>query len=320
MGLRKNPRRWVGSVAGTTDWYTCGLPGWNATRLLAPTWFTYDMAMNATRIVLACTVILLVGGKGLGKERHLDQVRTLLVVREARCTSCHETQSGEELNAYGRRLARRPAGMRWAERILQLERSDSRQDSGGEKREAQANRPSTPDGDVDGDGVANWVEILAHTNPANKKDTPEAALAARITSAVSCRMCHTASKQQGVGLEANPHNEFGALLARTIETKGSKRPTDPEAIRQQAEALPILRRLSLTKVKRPPKSAASYWQRIRLYRSTTDPSDAPTREAVQELKKEIARRKRGGRSSRPTGFEHPAHPEDGFLKDGKGLD
>lgn len=276
--------------------------------------------MNTTRIVLVGTLILLGGEGGLGKERHLEQVRTLLVVREARCTSCHESQSSEELNAYGRRLANRPAGMSWAERILQMEQSDSRLDGGEEKPEEQANRPSTPDSDVDGDGVANWVEILAHTSPANKKDTPEAALAARITAAVSCRMCHTATDQLGVGQEANPHNELGALLAKTVEKKSSNRPKDADAIRQQAEAVPILRRLALTKVKRPPKSAASYWHRIRLYRSTTDLGDAPTREAVQKFRNGIARRKRNGRSTPTTGFEHPAHPEDGFLRDGKGLD
>lgn len=269
---------------------------------------------------LTAGLLVLALASAHGKERHYEQVRTLLIVRAARCTDCHLTKSGAELNAYGARIAERPEGMAWADRILQLE-ADPPQDSTATTGKDDS-RPAhkTPNADVDGDGVANWIEILAKTNPGTKKDTPDRTRVEEIEAAISCKMCHKATNLPGIGLDANPHNELGEILSKTLDPKGPRKPDSGEAVRAAAEAIPILKRLSMIKAKRPPKSPATYWQRIRMLRSTCDPGDAPPLEMVKKFRKGIAAQKRAKGKDASVGFDHPRHRVDGFLREAKGLD
>lgn len=248
------------------------------------------------------------------KEKHLDRVRVLLISKAARCTSCHADPGGKQLNAYGRRLADLPTDDPLADRIATLEG-----EPGFEDNEPQGKR-ATPDRDVDADGVANWIEILAETDPSNGRDKPDAELAQRIEKTIDCRLCHTATGLPGEGLAANPHNALGKLLAKTYaKRRGRRPPRGKEAVRAAAERTPILQRLSLARKKRPKKSKATYWQKIRLLHAPADPEDKPSAAALKAFKKQAARQKRRKSRDPNRGLACEAHGADGFLLDAPGL-
>ncbi len=249
------------------------------------------------------------------KEKHFEQVRAFLISKTARCTSCHiEAQSGK-LNAYGERIAGLPHDDPLADRIAALESEPSGMADEQERRRAEKNR------DVDGDGVLNWIEILAETNPADKDDKPAVDRVKHIEAVISCKLCHRATNLPGEGLAANPHNEFGELLSTTyVKRSGRKNPRGPDAERAAAERTQILTRLSLVRKNRPKKSKATYWQKIRLLHGPADPDDNPSREELRSFKKQIKRQK--GRSKRDPnlGLSADAHKPDGFFLDAAKLD
>ncbi len=249
------------------------------------------------------------------KERHFEQLRVLLITKTARCTSCHVDAKGEGLNAYGSRLAGESKDLPFAERIARVESNKS--DGPIQATPSETRR----DGDVDGDGVPNWVEILAHANPGDVKDRPDPATVGRITKVISCKICHTANNLPGEGLAANPHNELGRLLAATVDRKKPGRaPAGQAERRAAAERTPILRRLSIIKNKGPGIGGASYWQRLRLLHAPVDPADRVTPGELKAFKLQLSRQRRAKTRDPELGFDCAAHHPDGFLLDAEGLE
>jgi len=244
------------------------------------------------------------------KELHFARVRVLLMSKAVRCTSCHADSKGTSLNAYGERLTALSHDDPLADRMAALETESSVKADADPRRQARENR------DVDRDGVANWIEILANSNPADAKDTPNAETARRIERVISCKLCHRATNLPGEGLEANPHNELGALLAKTfVRRRGRRTPKGAEQVRAAAERIPILTRLSMIRKKHPKRSRATYWEKIRLLHAPADPHDTPSRVALRAFRKDAARQRRRKTRDAGRGLTSKAHGPDGFLLD-----
>ncbi len=275
----------------------------------------YDVGMGRFSCWVVAPLCFGLGGAAVcGKERHLDELRALLIAKAARCTSCHADPAGAALNAYGQRLAKLTPSKPLADRIATLE-SDRGPDPSG------ASEPADDDAeDVDQDGVANWIEILAGANPADPADTPDAATAERIDAVVSCKSCHKQVNLPGGGLKANPHNPHGALLARTLpRVRGRRAPRGKEAIREAAEAIPILTRLALIRTRKPRGSRATYWEKLRLLHAPAEVSDKPDPKALAAFRRAAIRQKRKSTRDATLGLDTVAHPLDGFLIHGKDL-
>ncbi len=254
------------------------------------------------------------------KERHLEQVRVLLMARAARCNTCHVAGDGgwkarDGLNAYGRALSELPAGDALADRMVELERE-------GVQGAQKSNSIATDRRDVDGDGVPNWIEVLAGKSPADAADVPSEKKRARIERVVSCTICHDQTNLPGKsGIEANPHNPLGKLLASTyILDRGEKKPAAPSAIQAAAERTPILARLELVRKKKPPKGRATYWQRIRMLRSSVDPAEEPSSRQLAAFKKQAAAQRSRRKRDPELGLIGDTHKPEGFLADGMKLD
>lgn len=271
------------------------------------------VAMRTLRTFAIAGAILATCASVSAKEIHFEQVRVLLISKAARCTSCHVTAEAIALNAYGARLTAILPGDPLADRIAALEAEPSFGQNESERKQSEADR------DVDQDGVANWIEILAGANPGDRKDKPDPATVQRIERVVSCNLCHTATGLPGEGLAANPHNALGKLLAKTYKIPGRRRkPQGKEAIQAAAERTPMLTRLSLIAKKKPRKSKATYWQKIRLLHAPTEPGDAPDRAALLSFKRKIRRQKRRKTRDPNLGLACEAHKPDGFLLDADG--
>lgn len=266
------------------------------------------------RLVLFGLASILVVDSAMGKEKHLDQVRVLLISKAARCTSCHVDDAGKSLNVYGREIAKMPADDPLADRIAAVEAEP--EVVAGESADAASRRR-----DVDRDGVLNWIEILAGTNPADDGDKPSPKRVERIEAVVSCALCHTATGLPGEGLAANPHNVYGELLAKTFQRRrGRRAPAGEEAKRSAAERTPILTRVTLVRKKRPRKSKATYWQKIRMLHAPAEAADMPKADALKAFKKQVARQKRRRSRDATLGLACEAHAADGFLLDADGLE
>lgn len=254
-----------------------------------------------------CFVLTLSATPSWAKPRHYEQVRVLLISRMASCTACHATSDGKKLNAYGDRIAAQPKDLPMADRIARLE--------------SEKGSSSSKDRDVDQDGVPNWVEILAQKSPADAKEKPDQKTAEKITSVVSCRICHRETGLPGEGLTANPHNDLGELLAKTVRpSKGQPKPKSDHDLREAAERFPILSRFAAIRTKKAKGSAATYWQTLRMLRSPAEANDKPSTDEVKTLKKEIAARKREKKKTPKFGLDCSSHPLDGFLLDAGGLE
>ncbi|MFQ5424017.1 MAG: hypothetical protein ACE5F9_08555 [Phycisphaerae bacterium] len=266
--------------------------------------------MRRRSAFIILVVLLASTAYGEAKELHFARVRVLLMSKAARCTSCHADSKGASLNAYGERLTALSHDDPLADRMAALEAEPS------VKADADARRQAREDRDVDRDGVANWIEILANSNPADAKDTPNAETARRIERVISCKLCHRATNLPGEGLEANPHNELGAFLAKTfVRRRGRRAPKDAEQVRSAAERTPILTRLSMIRKKRPKRSRATYWEKIRLLHAPADSHDTPSRAALRAFRKDAARQRRRKTRDAGRGLTSKAHGPDGFLLD-----
>lgn len=282
----------------------------------------YDFEMRNGLWLTSLFLVVLLSAPAAAKERHLEQLRVLLMVRAAKCVTCHESPDGKKLNLYGQRLAILPIALTWSDRIAALEsdkprdRSKDRVLPPGMVDESATNS----DQDVDGDGVPNWVEILAGTNPGKKNDFPGKKETSHITEVVSCKICHTATGLPGDGLKANPHNELGMLLARTIPKRHASKPNSDAAIHLAAERTSILKRFELIKAKRPKRSRATFWEKIRLIHAPADADDNPKQDELQLFRKTCRAQKRRKTRDVSLGFENSRHKLDGFLLDAKSLD
>lgn len=269
-------------------------------------------------LVAGGCILAAAAGHVFAKERHFEEVRVVLISRFATCTSCHVDASGKELNLYGKGLQSFPKGMGLGERILRME-ADPKVAGGEDDRRYQMARQ-----DVDGDGVRNWIEILAGKNPADPGSKPPKKVVERIERVVSCSICHSATNLPGKeeGLQANPHNELGTLLARTIPRPrpGEKTTRSDREIRDAAERTSVLTRLALIKNKRPRGSKATFWQRLRMLFPPAETSKGPSVEALKAFKKDAALQRSARKRDVTRGLDCSAHPVDGFLLDARVLD
>jgi len=271
---------------------------------------------------LVVAQFLLVSESAQAKPEHFQQVRAVLMSRVARCTTCHTSDDGSELNAYGQAIAQQPGDgigmklMRFEEKARQ-----QRSDAAGNDESGDAAR-KTALADIDGDGVPNWIEVLGNANPADANDRPALEWQQRIEGAVGCNICHSAVGIPGQrGLAANPHHAYGKLLSHTFVTeKGRPRPKGREAQLEAAGRTPILQRMNKARGRKPRGSAATYWQKLRLMHDLNKADDEPTKEDVQEFKQR-ARRQRSAKQRDPhLGWNCDAHPIDAFLKDARRLE
>lgn len=257
--------------------------------------------------------------RAIGKERHFEQVRVLLMSRAARCATCHVSAAktewvGAGLNIYGQRLKAIAPGDDLADRMARLEHGPSSGDSGDERSRREK------DQDIDGDGVPNWVEILARANPADAENKPTQERIERVKQVVACTICHSQTNLPGEqGIDANPHNAYGALLAETTDNKKDKPATQADR-RRSAERVPILKRIELARKKKPKGSKATFWEKLRMMRRPADASDEPSPDGLKSFRKRAAQQ-RSKRKRDPTrGMDDPAHEHVGFLQDGKNLE
>lgn len=273
----------------------------------------------ALRTTLAVVLVTTANGV-FGKERHLEQVRVVLIARAARCASCHVSNDkseweGQGLNIYGKRLGEISPGDALADRIAMLEHGPTSSDGGAEAARKKQ------DQDIDGDGVPNWVEILARANPADPKNKPAQARIERVERVVTCNICHTQTNLPGKqGLEANPHNTFGELLSETTREKPGATPGTERDKQRSAERIPILKRIELTRKRKPKGGKATYWEKLRLMRLPADEDDNPSKESLMSFRKRAARQRSKTKRDSTRGMVDPAHDNDGFLKDCVHLD
>lgn len=264
------------------------------------------------------------------KERYLEQVRTTLMLRASRCVTCHikldpALWEDEGLNYYGQRLKSVEGGSSsLADRMLLLDRLPNDDDD----QNKTVSRPPVgedgeqlgPDLDVDADGVPNWVEILAESNPGDKKDRPSDKRIERVQQVVSCKICHTANHVPGaIGRAANPHNELGELLALTDDPDDIKKRVTADERRSAAERVPILKRIAINKRKRPDGDRATYWERLRLMYLPIDKEKETSKKRLMSLRKQIIAQKSKRRRDPSLGVPKEGH-ELGFVEDAKGLD
>ena len=242
-----------------------------------------------------------------GKEEHYAKVRVLLMTEKTRCTSCHASATSKDLNRYGQALNELGAKEPLAERMAMLERGPRDADKPAQQARAKALQ------DIDGDGVANWVEIMAGTNPADARDKPDPVLRERIEKVVSCSICHAGTNLPGATpLESNPHNELGKLLARAADPKDRARTGgDPKALREAAERVPILKRFRLIAMKPTGSGRPSAWDKLVLFYAPADASATPTREEMKELREHRAQQKNP--KTRDPNLGMGPHKPDGFL-------
>ncbi len=265
--------------------------------------------LSGALFAMACSAIQ-------AKEKHFEQLRVLLIADAAKCTSCHEQADGATLNAYGKELAVLGDKETLSDRILRIEADAPLEAKPADRKRIEKNH------DVDGDGVPNWIEILAGASPANKDHAPSPPEVERIASSVSCTACHTSVNGPGEGLAANPHNELGKRLATTfVVKKGARepRPVGKEAIAEAAERTPILTRLEMVKTKKPKGGKVTFWERLLLRYPTVDAKKEPSARDLAEFKRERVRQKKKTARERDRGLATKAHPLDGFLLDAKGL-
>jgi len=270
--------------------------------------------------VLVSIVVLLAAAQGaVAKPQHLEQVRTTLVARAARCASCHVSNDSEQwegagLNPYGQRLHDVAPDDALADRIARLDHGGRRDEPEEEKAQREKDR------DVDGDGVPNWIEIIAGANPGDAKNKPPKNRIERVERVVGCNICH---KENGIpgrqGLDANPHNEFGKLLAVTVDPK-QDRPALESEIRRMAESLPIMKRITIVRKKKPKGSDATYWEKLRLMREPANHDDNPSGKSLKRFRKHAVRQHYKSKRDPTRGVDVEEHPLDGFLEDAKKLD
>lgn len=283
--------------------------------------------LGMSRQIRNLALIGIVGGvwfctsrAAFAKERHLEQLRVVLISRAARCATCHVSDHKKDwenagLNLYGQRLHEISPGDSLGDRILMIEHGPTSSDN----EEDRAKREK--DQDIDGDGVPNWVEILAKSNPGDAKIKPPKGRVDRVKRVINCTICHTDTNLPGKqGLEANPHNAYGDLLSQTTDPKDVNANT-PKAERQRkAESIPILKRIDMTKRRKPKGSKATYWEKLRLMRLPADDEDNPSAKSLKTFRKWAAEQRSKKKRDPTRGTADPAHEDEGFMQDAKHLD
>mgnify|MGYP002623643661 CR=1 FL=1 len=243
------------------------------------------------RILLFLPVLaaLIVVEAADAKPAYYQRVKLRLLMENVRCQHCHVTSDSDALNDYGKMISGvKKKDAAFFERWLEAEREPSALDDEKEVKEAERRL------DVDGDGVQNWIEILAGSDPANAEVKPDPAgsrsappISERIAELISCKLCHIRTDAPaGPGRSRAPHNLFGIELAKLNEedpTSDSKARTGGwnRAADQPAD---ILLRLESIGRHDADRDRISNWDEIRLFHHPGDRKDRPNRMAVNTLR------------------------------------
>lgn len=277
-------------------------------------------------VALSMCVTFIFAANAWAKERHLEQVRVALIARAAHCSTCHldKDQTFWEdggLNPYGLRLRALGSGDSLADRIVRLDRKKDDDDNNPATQIPLAEgEEATPNNDVDGDGVPNWVEILAESNPGDKENKPSQKRIERVEQVVSCKICHEQINVAGkIGRSANPHNDFGDILALTNDPDDNEARVEADRRRRAAERIPILKRISFNKRKKPKGDKATYWERLRLMYLPTDESAKTSEKRLKEMRKQAVLQKNRLKRDPTLGIPEDHHVL-GFLEDAEELD
>jgi hypothetical protein len=228
---------------------------------------------------LASVVLTLAAGSAAAKEGHLEDMKLALVETRITCATCHPDPEGRTLTDYGRRIADLGAATSVQERVKEMER---RPTEATLKLDAEGERRRT---DIDGDGVLNWVEILAGSDPSNAEDPPNrgkspefTALRTKIETVVSCALCHVDAEVKPIGADKAPHNPLGEALAKLAAPKPGVRPAD-------AAPPPVMTRFKSLENVDTDKDKARNWHEIVTFHSPTDAADTPTDEELKAVRK-----------------------------------
>ncbi|MCK6484416.1 MAG: hypothetical protein HUU22_01825 [Phycisphaerae bacterium] len=271
--------------------------------------------MNRLIVFSACAASMGAADNAIAKPEHLERVRVLLMTQKAMCVSCHTAADSPDLNPYGRALADLGNDEPLSERMLSLAKLP-RQQRGQE--DSAANDPQQ---DIDKDGIPNWVEVLAGTNPGDKASAPDTETRDKIESIISCKICHVETNAPGqTDQQRNPHNELGKLLAKTNDPAGSRAPRERSARgergergpRSGSESTPILKRIKLAAMKPGRSGKAGYWEKLLLLCAPADAAEPPA-EDVKQLRRFIRNQK--SKKTRDETRGMGPHKPDGFLKD-----
>ncbi len=292
------------------------------------------MQTNASIRIAVASFVLVAGLLPISapaKEVYLEQVRTALMLRASRCSTCHVDNdpvlwTDDGLNYYGQRLKSIEGGSSepLSNRMILLDRPPQDSD---DPNATVALPPVGDDGvqlgpnsDADGDGIENWVEILAEANPGDPDDKPSENRIKRVRYVMSCKICHTGNNLPGkIGREANPHNEFGELLAVTDDPTDRKKRVSPADRRSAAERVQILRRIAVNSHVKPEGERATYWERLRLMYLPVDPDRPTNKKRLMNLRKHVIAQKSERRRDPTLGVPKEGH-EIGFVRAAEGLD
>lgn len=261
--------------------------------------------------VLTLSVLVMSAPPAVAKPEHYEQLRVLLMVQKASCINCHAAPTSAGLNSYGKALSELGKDEPLSERMLTLDKDPS--DSATPDQKSKQKRLQ----DIDGDGVPNWVEVLAGSSPGDATAVPADTLRQRVEAVVSCKACHIDNNLPGAsGLASNPHNDLGKLLARTVDPKDRPKPgTDADAVREKAAREPILKRFKLAAMKPAAGGKPSYWEKLLLFCAPADAKDEPGKEEVLDLRRFLKRQKSSRTRDETRGMG--PHRPDGFLRDAK---
>lgn len=204
-----------------------------------------------------------------GKPIHFEQVKAQLIASRIRCTDCHVGREDSMLTAYGKLIGEQGSDLPLTDRVQEIE-SSVPATAPDDVRQKAAGRV-----DLDGDGILNWVEILAGTNP-SQTDSRNA-MHDRIDRVVGCQLCHESVASGGNAGERAPHNAFGEALKGLSPKSGGGG--------GERANHPILPRLKSREKADTDKDKVKDWDEILLFSHPADAADAPHADSVKEFKR-----------------------------------
>lgn len=267
-------------------------------------------------VAISLMALSVSGALAAAKESYFEKAKFEVLSAYLRCSTCHESESGEGLTGYGRRIAAFGPEETVQNRVRRLERRipPFRWNLVEEEDRQRV--------DLDQDGVLNWIEILCGADPADPKSTPAhrasendpPTLRDRVEAVISCNLCHS-EPEDNLGEEHAPHNAFGALIERMKPAAppgrpGQRPPSGPPGGSPgsglnagDAGDSDFLRRFEAALQMDADKDRVSSGQEIFSFHQPADKDDAPTEDEAKAARDKLLAKRR-----KEAGF-NPAHSE-----------
>ncbi len=260
---------------------------------------------RTTGIGLIALIVLIapwmVSQSVFAKPIHFESLKFELITQNIRCTDCHTDSAGPTLTTYGQHIADEGDDESIQARVRAFEGSPSLTASDEQKQQ------SSDRIDIDGDGIANWIEILASTSPSAGNDRNDTH--SRIERVITCKLCHeSVAAFPQPGRERAPHNAFGESLKNHDSGKSDRQNRGSGKARRRRKKSSdtgddILIRLKKSRRTDADKDRVKDWDEITTFHHPADKTDTPPRDLVKQLKKHLRSRRNNG-----AGFE-PVHAE-----------